>query len=381
MNVLIFGGSFDPPHRGHAALLEAAAQRLRPDHILIFPAFHAPLKKTHAAPARDRLRMIRIGLLPLLNSRWRRITRIDSGELRSRRRVFTVETLARLKAEHPDWQLNFVVGSDGAAAWKSWKAPHHLARLCRWWTALRPGIDPKSIPGHFTFLRRPMPAISSTDLRADIAAGIDVSRELHPATRRFIFKNKLYGSGLCQALEAGLTPQRLVHTHAVRALAESLAIRWGEDPRRASWAGLLHDCGRLIKDKHLAAYARCHHLQVPARAKIIRYQPNLLHAYVGEDLARKRFRCQDQAVLKAVRRHTLGAPSLSRLDIILYVADTVSKDRTHPAAPRLRRLAFKDLDAAFKECLAAKLTYAAKKGGWIHPLSVSLWKSLHDKRS
>ena len=64
------------------------------------------------------------------------------------------------------------------------------------------------------------------------------------------------------------------------------------------------------------------------------------------------------------------------------INDPLGGNRPHPRIHKgLRRLAFKDLDAAFKECLAAKLTYAAKKGGWIHPLSVSLWKSLHDKRS
>ncbi|HEX4047279.1 MAG TPA: nicotinate (nicotinamide) nucleotide adenylyltransferase, partial [Elusimicrobiota bacterium] len=51
MKVLVFGGSFDPPHRGHAALLAAAAARVRPDRILVVPAFHAPLKEDGVARA------------------------------------------------------------------------------------------------------------------------------------------------------------------------------------------------------------------------------------------------------------------------------------------------------------------------------------------
>ena len=376
MRVLLFGGSFDPPHLGHAALLRAAAERVKPDRILILPAFQAPLKTGPTAPAADRLRMLRIGLLPSLPRRWRRRARIDDRELRSRRRVYTVQSLAALRAEHPDWELHFAVGSDGAAAWRRWRAPVRLPALCRWWTARRPGTEGRRIPAHFSFIRRPMPDVSSTDLRADLAAGLDCSRWLHPRVASLIARRGLYGTGLSADLESGLGPGRFAHTLAVRRLAEALARRWGEDPRRASLAALLHDCGRLVKKKHLARYALDHRLRVPLLATVARRQPGLLHAYVGEDLAERRFGCRDRAVLRAVRNHTLGSPSMPRLERILYVADAVSEDRTHPQAAPLRRLAFRDLEAAFAASLAAKLSHAVGRGAWLHPLSVSLWNRL-----
>ena len=86
MKVLLFGGSFDPPHLGHAALLKAAAQRVRPERILIIPAFQAPLKSVRAAPAADRARMAQLGLLAALPSRLRRAAEVDPRELRGRRR-------------------------------------------------------------------------------------------------------------------------------------------------------------------------------------------------------------------------------------------------------------------------------------------------------
>jgi predicted HD superfamily hydrolase involved in NAD metabolism len=138
-------------------------------------------------------------------------------------------------------------------------------------------------------------------------------------------------------------------------------------------AALLHDCGRLIKKERLARYALDHGLRAPLLADIARRQPGLLHACVGEDLARRRFGCRDRAVLRAVRSHTLGSPSMSRLDRVLYVADAASEDRSHPQAAPLRRLAFQDLDAAFAASLAAKLCHAVQKGRWVHPSSVSLW--------
>ncbi|MDD5629900.1 MAG: bis(5'-nucleosyl)-tetraphosphatase (symmetrical) YqeK [Elusimicrobia bacterium] len=376
MRVLLFGGSFDPPHAGHAALLAAAAGRVRPDLILLIPAFHAPLKSAQAAPAADRLRLLRLGLLPRLTPRWRRRVRIDARELLSRRRVYTIETVARLQAEHPDWELHAVVGSDGAMAWPRWRAPDRLAGLCRWWTALRPGAPAGRLPAHFTVIRRAMPEVCSTGLRADLAAGLDCSRWLAPRALSFIARRGLYGTGTLAALESGLKPGRFSHTLAVRRLAEALARRWGEDPRRASWAGLLHDCGRLIGKRRLARYAVRRRLRVPLLKDVTRRQPGLLHAYVGEDLARRRFGCRDRAVLRAVRNHTLGSPSMSRLERILYVADAVSEDRSHPKAAALRRLAFHDLDRAFAACLAAKLGHAVARGAWLHPLSISLWNRI-----
>jgi nicotinate-nucleotide adenylyltransferase len=373
VRVLLFGGSFDPPHAGHVRLLRAAAERVQPDRILVIPTFRAPLKSARAAPAADRLRLLKLGLLPPLPLRWRRVVHIDARELRSRRRVYTVETLTRLRAEHSDWELHFVVGSDWAAAWSKWRCRGRLTRLCRWWTAPRPGAPGGRIPPHFTVIGRRMPDVSATGLRADLAAGIDCSRRLHPRAADFIARRGLYGTGLLAALESGLKPGRFVHTLAVRRLAEALARRWGEDPRRASKAALLHDCGRLIRKRRLARYVRDHGLRVPLLAQVARRQPGLLHAYVGEDLARRRFGCRDRAVLRAVRNHTLGAPSMSRLERILYVADAVSEDRSHPQAAPLRRLAFRDLEAAFAATLAAKLSHAVSRGAWLHPMSVSLW--------
>jgi predicted HD superfamily hydrolase involved in NAD metabolism len=287
-----------------------------------------------------------------------------------------VETLTRLKSEHPDWEIHFVVGSDWAAAWSQWRARQRLNKLCRWWTAPRPGACGGRIPAHFTLIRKPMPDVSSTGLRADLAAGLDCSRWLHPRMESYIARRGLYGTGLLAALQGGLKSGRFSHIMAVRRLAEALARHWGEDPRRASLAALLHDCGRLIKRQRLARYALDHRLRVPLLETVAHRQPGLLHAYAGEDLARRRFGCRDRAVLRAVRNHTLGSPSMSRLERILYVADAASEDRVHPHAAPLRRLAFLDLESAFAASLAAKLCHALEQRDWVHPLSVSLWNRL-----
>src|SRR5258706_10768352 len=59
VRVLLFGGSFDPPHRGHAALLRSALKTLRPDKTYVLPAYRSPLKSPPRTSPEDRLAMTR----------------------------------------------------------------------------------------------------------------------------------------------------------------------------------------------------------------------------------------------------------------------------------------------------------------------------------
>ena len=105
--VLIMGGSFDPPHKGHKTLLIAAAKALRPERVLLIPAFQAPLKGIPGAPAGQRVEMLR-AMVTGLPKNLRKLCSIDLSEVRGRRRVYTVETSGL--AEVPRSGASFVVG-------------------------------------------------------------------------------------------------------------------------------------------------------------------------------------------------------------------------------------------------------------------------------
>lgn len=375
MRLLVFGGSFDPPHRGHIALLSAAAEKIRPDKILVVPAYQAPLKGAPRASSHERLRLLRAGFLPFLPARWRRITRIDAGELNSRRRIYAVDTLRRLSRLYPGAELHFAAGSDSAASFGRWKNPRALKSLCSWWAGPRPGSKGK-IPSHFKRLPGRFPDISSTEIRARLAAGRGTAAFLTPPVAAAIEKRGLYGAGILSALRRSLSPERFEHTLAVADLAESLARRWGLDAGKAQQAALLHDCGRSVPVPLMAAYARERRLPVPAFDDVARHHPLLIHAYISADLARRRFGVSDPEVLNAIRRHTLGDRRMTALDRLLYVADAASADRDYPAAASIRALAYRDLEAALRACVLNKIQHALTARAWLHPLTISLWNSL-----
>ena len=59
MKLLLYGGTFDPPHNGHLNNLRAAAGRVRPDLVVVMPAGVPPHKAASATPAALRLEMCR----------------------------------------------------------------------------------------------------------------------------------------------------------------------------------------------------------------------------------------------------------------------------------------------------------------------------------
>ncbi|HEX4048290.1 MAG TPA: bis(5'-nucleosyl)-tetraphosphatase (symmetrical) YqeK, partial [Elusimicrobiota bacterium] len=322
--------------------------------------------------AEERLALARLGVLRRLPAPWRERALLDASEARGGRRAYTVETLARLREEYPGAALHFVCGQDAAASFPRWKEPARLKRLATWWYGARPGAEGRP-PAFFRRLPGAFPDISSTELRVALALGQDCSGELLPEVLARIEARGAYGTGLLKRLRATLKPGRYEHTLNVASLAGALARRHGQDEAKARLAGLLHDAGRRFPPPLMAEYALKRRLKIPERGLTAALEPMLLHAHISEDLARREFGVEDEEVLSAIRKHTLGDPRMSALDKVVYVADACSADRTHAGAAKTRALAFEDLDAAFERCLADKLAHALARRGWLHPVTVELW--------
>ncbi|MSR69350.1 MAG: nicotinate (nicotinamide) nucleotide adenylyltransferase [Phycisphaerales bacterium] len=114
---LVFGGTFDPPHRRHCEIVAQAASLLRCDSIIIIPAGQSPLRLDHAAASsEDRLAMTRRAFAQLPNAT------IDTRELARTGRSFTVETLRELVAERQLARENLVllIGADQAVQFDQW---------------------------------------------------------------------------------------------------------------------------------------------------------------------------------------------------------------------------------------------------------------------
>lgn len=115
MKIGLFGGSFNPIHKGHLHLAESVKNACRLDHVLLMPAGTAPHKSSaDYAPAEHRLAMCRLAAKPY---DW---MSVSDDEIRKNGKSYTVETLRDLQVRYPDDQWTLMIGSDMLLTFDTW---------------------------------------------------------------------------------------------------------------------------------------------------------------------------------------------------------------------------------------------------------------------
>ena len=190
----VFGGSFDPPHSAHRALVDAALQQLQLDELRIVPTGQAWHKARSLSAPQHRLAMARLAFADLA-----RVV-VDPRETLRSGPSYTVDTLRELHAEHPDCVFFLVIGGDQAQrlpTWHAWEEVVHLATIC---VAARPDVPGAApfpapvppLPAGCRQLDFPQQAVSATDIRQRIAGGQGVDALVGPAVARYIADHHLY---------------------------------------------------------------------------------------------------------------------------------------------------------------------------------------------
>lgn len=121
MRVGLYGGTFDPPHGGHAHVARTALQRFDLDQVWVLVSPQNPLKHTKPAPYAERLAAARktIGGHNIFVSDIER--RIGAR--------YTVETLIALRRRYPDIRFVLIMGADSFAGLHRWKRWRDIAAL------------------------------------------------------------------------------------------------------------------------------------------------------------------------------------------------------------------------------------------------------------
>lgn len=156
-------------------------------------------------------------------------------------------------------------------------------------------------------------------------------------------------------LKKEMDDSRFEHTLGVMYTCAALAMRYEYDLEKAMLAGLLHDCAKCMPNAKKLKMAEKHHLEI---SSLERKNPFMLHAKLGAFLAKKKYDIEDEEILNAIRWHTTGRPDMTLLDKIVYVSDYIEPRRDKaPNLPKIRQLAFMDLDQALIKILEDTLGY------------------------
>jgi nicotinate-nucleotide adenylyltransferase len=198
VKVGVFGGSFDPIHRGHVAPVESARRSLGLDRVLFVPTALPPHKRegerAPVAPALARYAMVELALLD------RPELEVTTLELTPDLPSYTIETLERLAAERPADEIWLLVGADALAGLGGWRRGAELIERFPLGVLARPGFDlGRAALGRRGGSVRIVPAgnepvdLSSTEIRARLARGeVLPDGWLEPRVLTFLTKYRLY---------------------------------------------------------------------------------------------------------------------------------------------------------------------------------------------
>jgi len=139
----VYGGTFDPVHRGHVEIARRILALFELDEVIFVPAYVAP----HKAGAGVASPFHRFAMLALATEDEKQL-RVSTLELDAPERPYTVETIARMREQFGDkTRLFFIMGADSwgeIATWRDWE---RLLQSCDHIVVTRPGYELNPGPG------------------------------------------------------------------------------------------------------------------------------------------------------------------------------------------------------------------------------------------
>lgn len=358
-NIGIYGGSFNPPHKGHRLAAVQCRAALGLERVIVIPAAVPPHKAlADGSPdAQTRLALTKLAVRGLDGFE------VSDMELRREGPSYTADTLRQLSAQHPDDTLWLMMGTDMFLSFASWRGPEQIARLARIVCFARTAVDAAlkerleaqaallrtEFGAEVTLLHNEFLDISSTEARRLLFFGL-ADEVLQPEVLAYIRQNGLYGLGRdyralpfdeLKAVSLSLhKSSRRAHAEGTSETAVQLARKYGADEMLAARAGILHDLTKALSGAEQIEFCRIHGIPVSEEE---RENPGILHGKTAAWCAREIFgECEE--VCSAIAWHTTGRADMTLLEKIIYIADYVEPTRDFPGVAALREAVWHGLD-------------------------------------
>jgi nicotinate-nucleotide adenylyltransferase len=185
----LYGGSFDPLHRGHLLVAQAALEELALDRLFFIPAAQSPFKPgSRPAPDAARLRMLRRSLAG--QSR----TEVHPDELTRGGVSYSIDTVNAFRARNPGAELFWLIGADHVPTLPQWREALALAEAVTFVVIPRPGQPQASLPPPWRLrhLRGWPLGVSSSEIRDRVRNGMSFEHLVPSGTAEIIASERLY---------------------------------------------------------------------------------------------------------------------------------------------------------------------------------------------
>ena len=185
MRLALYGGTFDPVHHGHLVLARDALEQLQLDRLIFIPANLSPHKlATQPVPAALRRDMLAAAIADEPGFA------LDDSELSYPGPSYSIDTVERVRAAHPDAELFYLIGADNVRELHTWRRIKDLRRLVEFVVFGRGDPAGQATDGFRTLSRRI--DISATEIRRRVASGQSIRYLVPEPVRSIITAHHLY---------------------------------------------------------------------------------------------------------------------------------------------------------------------------------------------
>lgn len=391
MRIGIYGGTFDPPHKGHLYLANEAKRQLELDELWMVVSGNPPHKDKAVSP-----RLMRYDMCRLAVSDCPGII-LKDYEMNRSSDCYSYELLSFLKEKYSDDELFFLMGEDSLELFDTWYKPEIIAACANLVVAVRnddnktaDSLEPlaKTIEEKYRtrviLLRTKNIPVSSSGIREAVAKDESIDEFVSASVSEYIKAHRMYSPNkaydietLTNKMRESLGNHRFLHSVGVMDTAAALAMRYNYPMDIARVSGILHDCAKKYDNAKLLKLCDKYGLGVTESEEI---SPHLLHAKVGAYLACNRFGVDDPEILHSIETHTTGEPEMSLLGKIIFVADYIEPMRDRATRlEEIRQIAFSNLDLAVFMILEDTLSYLKQRNCHIDGKTVETYEYYKSK--
>ena len=376
MKIGIYGGTFNPPHRGHVLAAASAVRELGLDRLIVMPSGTPPHKEVPAGnpDGEERLALARLAFASVDRAE------VSDYEVASEGKDYTIDTLNWFEERCPGDELILITGGDMFRTLPEWKRGEEILRRFSVAVLAREFEEEPELTAAAEAYRADYGAtvyfpkaevfpVSSTEIRAKLP--LRQGADLLPApVYAEIIRRRLYGAKpdfawLREQAYAMLKPSRVAHVKGCEEEAVRMARFWGADPEEAAEAAILHDVTKKLDLEHQLILCRKYDIVIDALES---RSEKLLHSKTGAAVAKYEFGVSDE-VYTAIQWHTTGRPGMSLLEKILYLSDYMEPSRRFEGVEELRRLSYEDLDRAMALGLSMSVDDLTARGVEIHRMT------------
>ncbi|MGL5732645.1 MAG: nicotinate-nucleotide adenylyltransferase [Metamycoplasmataceae bacterium] len=347
MKIAIYGGAFNPIHKGHIKIAKYAIESLGLDRLVFVPSYKGPFKKDlELASGKDRLNMIELVLEDKMD--------VSSFEVNRKSVSYTIDTVKYFKKKHKDDELFLIIGSDHLAKLNKWKNIDDIAKLAKI-VVFKRGESFSKIN-----LKKYNCTLMDNDIYEESSTRFlsGSYKDVESKVKHYIGQHKFYFNEIAKNT---LSVERYKHSLYAAKYGVELAKSLKLDAKKAYYACLMHDITKewdvekqrtflahfLVDEKNLKDYE--------------------LHQISGSIWLRKFFAINDFEMTNAVRRHTSLAMELTPMDKVVFMADKLCPGRKWEGIQKIRKLVFENFDLAFAMTVEKSRELVLKKGKALTP--------------